>query len=68
MSEENEMEKTKWIFENIGALPYNLVKNNNNKSVRIAALLITFFWLPIVLTPFIPYFIYDVFKEIFKDA
>lgn len=62
------IEKGKWIFEKLGMLPYNLVENHKNKIVRKLGLLAVLVWLPIVMTPFIPYFLYNMIEVILHDA
>ena len=64
----HQTEKGKWIFEKLGMLPYNLVENHKNKIVRKLGLLAAFVWLPIVVTPFIPYLLYNMIEEMLHDA
>ncbi len=62
------IEKGKWIFEKIGLAPYNLIENHKSKIVRKIGLAFCLIWLPIVLTPFIPYLIYNMIEVMLYDA
>jgi hypothetical protein len=62
------IEKGRWIFEKLGMLPYNLVENHKNKIVRKLGLLAVLVWLPIVVTPFIPYLLYNMIEVLLHDA
>ena len=62
------IEKGKWIIEKLGMMPYNLVEKHKSKVVRKIGLFLCLIWLPIVMTPFIPYFLYNMIEVILHDA
>jgi len=62
------IENGKWIIVKLGMMPYNLVKNHKSKTVRKIGLLLCLIWLPIVMTVFIPYFLYNITEVILHDA
>jgi hypothetical protein len=62
------IEKGEWIINKLGMAPYNLVENHNNKIVRKIGMFVSFLWLPLVMTPFIPYFLYNILEELLYDA
>jgi hypothetical protein len=62
------IEKGRWIIEKLGMMPYNLVANHRNSIVRKIGLFLCLIWLPIVMTPFIPYFLYNMIEVILHDA
>lgn len=62
------IENGKWIIEKLGMMPYNLVENHKSKTVRKIGLFLCLIWLPIVMTPFIPYFLYNMVEVILHDA
>jgi|TARA_R110002020_G_scaffold384449_1_gene595432 hypothetical protein len=65
---ENPIKKGRWIIDKIGMFPYNLVKNHKNKNIRKVCYLLLLIWMPIVLTPFIPYFFYNMVEVILHDC
>jgi hypothetical protein len=54
----------RFIIEKIGGFPFSLVRNNRSRPLKVAVLLFNFFWFVIVMTIFIPYFLYEMTIEI----
>ena len=57
----------RFIIEKIGGFPFSLVRNNRSRPLKVAVLLFNFFWFIIVMTIFIPYFLYEMMMDTIND-
>lgn len=62
-----EKDHVKWIIEYIGLFPYLMVINSENTFLRKVMAFITIFWMPVIIL-FLPYFIYDMIRNMIKCA
>jgi hypothetical protein len=58
----------RFIIEKIGGFPFSLVRNNRSRPLKVAVLLFNFFWFVIVMTIFIPYFLYEMTIDTINDV